>query len=82
MTLHFVHSVVLAVLVVRMHNAGMLRSDRNIVETAFTNGHIKLLCTTATLAWGVNLPAHTGKHALDALVWLPDEWPVVHLTAT
>ncbi|KFP11331.1 Activating signal cointegrator 1 complex subunit 3, partial [Egretta garzetta] len=28
------------------------------VENLFSNGHIKVLVCTATLAWGVNLPAH------------------------
>lgn len=42
-----------------IHHAGMLRSDRNLVEKLFADGHIKVLCCTATLAWGVNLPAHT-----------------------
>lgn len=87
-----------------IHHAGMLRSDRNLMERAFASGLIKVcgaeplrlastqsrtsmtlactrsnrvcwaspwfipglllwwwqvLCTTATLAWGVNLPAHT-----------------------
>ncbi len=41
-----------------IHHAGMLRSDRNLVEKLFAQGHIKVLCCTATLAWGVNLPAH------------------------
>ena len=41
-----------------IHHAGMLRSDRNLVESLFGKGHIKVLCCTATLAWGVNLPAH------------------------
>uniref|UniRef100_A0A0K2UGB9 U5 small nuclear ribonucleoprotein 200 kDa helicase n=1 Tax=Lepeophtheirus salmonis TaxID=72036 RepID=A0A0K2UGB9_LEPSM len=40
------------------HHAGMLRSDRNIVEKLFSQGLIKVLVCTATLAWGVNLPAH------------------------
>ena len=40
-----------------VHHAGMLRSDRNLVEKMFTAGAIKVLCCTATLAWGVNLPA-------------------------
>ena len=40
------------------HHAGMLRSDRNLVEKYFASGVIKVLCCTATLAWGVNLPAH------------------------
>lgn len=39
------------------HNAGMARSDRNFVERVFSEGAIKVLCCTATLAWGVNLPA-------------------------
>ena len=40
-----------------VHNAGMLRKDRNLSETLFEAGLIRCLCTTATLAWGVNLPA-------------------------
>ena len=39
------------------HNAGMPRSDRNYVERVFAEGAMKVLCCTATLAWGVNLPA-------------------------
>uniref|UniRef100_A0A182NQQ9 Activating signal cointegrator 1 complex subunit 3 n=1 Tax=Anopheles dirus TaxID=7168 RepID=A0A182NQQ9_9DIPT len=41
-----------------MHHAGMLRPDRNLVEKYFADGLIKVLVCTATLAWGVNLPAH------------------------
>lgn len=41
-----------------IHHAGMLRQDRNLVERYFAAGHIKCLVCTATLAWGVNLPAH------------------------
>ncbi|KAL1303367.1 hypothetical protein AAFC00_006764 [Neodothiora populina] len=39
------------------HNAGMPRSDRNMIERFFAEGVIRVLCCTATLAWGVNLPA-------------------------
>ncbi|KAL9120054.1 MAG: hypothetical protein Q9187_003393 [Circinaria calcarea] len=39
------------------HHAGMPRSDRNKIEQLFAQGHINVLCCTATLAWGVNLPA-------------------------
>ena len=42
-----------------IHHAGMLRSDRTMMERLFAQGYIKVLCCTATLAWGVNLPAHT-----------------------
>lgn len=41
-----------------VHHAGLLRSDRNLVEKYFAEGLIKVLVCTATLAWGVNLPAH------------------------
>ncbi|KAG9230535.1 putative helicase mug81 [Amylocarpus encephaloides] len=40
-----------------IHHAGMSRSDRNLIEKLFGNGVLKVLCCTATLAWGVNLPA-------------------------
>ncbi|KAF3939723.1 hypothetical protein ABW19_dt0207732 [Dactylella cylindrospora] len=40
-----------------VHHAGMLRSDRNLMERLFSEGVINVLCCTATLAWGVNLPA-------------------------
>jgi antiviral helicase SLH1 len=39
------------------HHAGMPRSDRNLMERLFGEGVLKVLCCTATLAWGVNLPA-------------------------
>lgn len=40
-----------------VHHAGMPRSDRNLMERLFADGVLKVLCCTATLAWGVNLPA-------------------------
>eukprot|EP00879_Flechtneria_rotunda_P031132 GHRR01033984.1.p1 GENE.GHRR01033984.1~~GHRR01033984.1.p1 ORF type:complete len:725 (+),score=211.87 GHRR01033984.1:283-2457(+) len=53
-----------------LHHAGMLRSDRNLTERLFADGFIKVLVCTATLAWGVNLPAHTviikGTQVYDA----------------
>ncbi|GAB6030549.1 activating signal cointegrator 1 complex subunit [Chamberlinius hualienensis] len=43
---------------VAYHHAGMLREDRIRVEELFRKGFIKVLISTTTLAWGVNLPAH------------------------
>lgn len=42
-----------------IHHAGMVRSDRTLVEDLFSDKHIQVLVSTATLAWGVNLPCHT-----------------------
>jgi len=42
-----------------IHHAGMTRSDRTLVEELFADNHVQVLVSTATLAWGVNLPAHT-----------------------
>ncbi|CAJ1958047.1 unnamed protein product [Sphenostylis stenocarpa] len=42
-----------------IHHAGMTRTDRQLVEDLFADGHVQVLVSTATLAWGVNLPAHT-----------------------
>ena len=42
-----------------IHHAGLSRHDRNLMEKLFLDKKIGLLCCTATLAWGVNLPAHS-----------------------
>ncbi|KAI5798917.1 putative pre-mRNA splicing helicase [Geopyxis carbonaria] len=42
-----------------IHHAGMSRADRTTVEDLFGDKAIQVLVCTATLAWGVNLPAHT-----------------------
>ncbi|KAI9878001.1 MAG: DEIH-box ATPase [Pleopsidium flavum] len=42
-----------------IHHAGMSRADRSSVEDLFADGMLQILVCTATLAWGVNLPAHT-----------------------
>ena len=44
---------------VGIHHAGLNRADRSLVEDLFADGSIQVLVSTATLAWGVNLPAHT-----------------------
>ncbi|WP_287582646.1 DEAD/DEAH box helicase [Candidatus Borrarchaeum sp.] len=42
---------------IAFHHAGLSRNDREIVESAFKNRLLKVLASTSTLAWGVNLPA-------------------------
>ncbi|CAA9987030.1 pre-mRNA-splicing helicase BRR2, putative [Plasmodium knowlesi strain H] len=42
-----------------IHHAGMKRTDRKLVEDLFSDRHLQVLVSTSTLAWGVNLPAHT-----------------------
>lgn len=42
-----------------VHHAGLNKADRSVVEDLFAQGHVQVLVSTATLAWGVNLPAHT-----------------------
>jgi len=53
-----------------IHHAGLLRPDRSLVERLFSRGYLKVLVCTATLAWGVNLPAHSvvikGTQVYDA----------------
>lgn len=41
-----------------IHHAGLVRQDRTLMEKQFAEGNIRVLVCTATLAWGVNLPAH------------------------
>ena len=42
-----------------IHHAGMTLADRTTVQELFADGSLQVLVCTATLAWGVNLPAHT-----------------------
>jgi replicative superfamily II helicase len=42
---------------VAFHHAGLAKEDRDRVEAWFKEGKVRLLFSTSTLAWGVNLPA-------------------------
>ncbi|ESL05344.1 RNA helicase, partial [Trypanosoma rangeli SC58] len=48
----------LLLLGIAYHHAAMLMHDRVLVERMFREHYISVICTTTTLALGVNLPAH------------------------
>ncbi|EXJ61171.1 uncharacterized protein A1O5_11963 [Cladophialophora psammophila CBS 110553] len=43
---------------VAFHHGGLSASDRHTIENAFLNGQINIICSTSTLAVGVNLPCY------------------------
>ncbi len=52
------HSRLFLAFGIGMHHAGLVERDRKTVEELFVNQKIQVLIATATLAWGVNFPAH------------------------
>ena len=55
-----------------VHHAGLPKTDRKLIEDLFADKHIQVLVSTATLAWGVNLPAHT-VIIKGTQVYMPDK---------
>jgi len=43
---------------VAFHHGGLESNDRTMVEKAYLDGKISVICCTSTLAVGVNLPCH------------------------
>ncbi|OZC07839.1 Sec63 domain protein [Onchocerca flexuosa] len=43
---------------VGMHHAGLQQHEKNIVERLYVEKKIQVMVATATLAWGINMPAH------------------------
>ncbi|MDE1873993.1 MAG: DEAD/DEAH box helicase [Candidatus Micrarchaeota archaeon] len=44
---------------VAFHHSGLVNAQRHAIENAFKANLLKVICSTPTLALGVNLPAHT-----------------------
>ena len=42
-----------------VHHSGMTRVDGTFMEDLFADGHVHVVVSTASLAWGVNLPVYT-----------------------
>ena len=42
-----------------IHHSSMTRTDQQLVEDLFANGHVQVLVSDKSFAWGVNLSAHT-----------------------
>ena len=65
---------------VGLHHAGLGEGDRVAAEALFRAGHIQVLVATATLAWGVNTPAHLvivkGTEIFDARSRRYEDMPV------
>ena len=63
-----------------IHHAGLCEEDRSIVEELFLATKIQVLVCTATLAWGVNLPARLvvikGTEIFDAAIGRYKDMPV------
>ena len=43
---------------IAFHHAGLLAGQRDIIETNFRSGNIKIICATPTLAAGLSMPAY------------------------
>lgn len=42
---------------IAFHHAGLVAKQRELIEDNFRNGNIKIICSTPTLAFGLDLPA-------------------------
>ena len=62
---------------IAFHHAGLTYKQKEIIESNFRNGAIKIICCTPTLAYGVDLPAFRAiikdlkRYTIHGLSWIP-----------
>jgi len=62
---------------IAFHHAGLTHKQKELIEENFRNGVIKIICSTFTLAYGVDLPAFRTvirdlrRHGHRGLTWIP-----------
>ncbi|MBI2654390.1 hypothetical protein HYX02_06305 [Candidatus Woesearchaeota archaeon] len=62
---------------IAFHHAGLVEKQRRLIEENFRSGVIKIICSTPTLAYGVDLPAYRSilkdlrRYTLHGLTWIP-----------
>lgn len=62
---------------IAFHHAGLVERQRSVIEDNFRNGTIRIICSTPTLAYGVDLPAFRAiikdlkRYTLHGLTWIP-----------
>ena len=62
---------------IAFHHAGLHSKQRELIEENFMNGTIKIICSTPTLAFGVDLPAYRSiikdlrRYTQRGLAWIP-----------
>ena len=62
---------------IAFHHAGLTQTQKELVEDNFRKGAIKIICSTPTLAYGVDLPAFRAiikdlkRYTIHGLSWIP-----------
>ena len=62
---------------IAFHHAGLTQKQKQIIEDNFRSGAIKIICSTPTLAYGVDTPAFRAiikdlkRYTLQGLTWIP-----------
>ncbi len=62
---------------IAFHHAGLTQQQKTIIEDNFRSGAVKIICSTPTLAYGVDTPAYRSiikdlkRYTVHGLAWIP-----------